>query len=58
MAAHLDANAMQVLGMVGIMFLLFTGRLAFHSVVGFCIALSNAFGLIAGKGSAFLTYLH
>ena len=39
----------QVLGTAGLLFLLFTGRLAFTNVVGFCIALSNAFGLIAGK---------
>ncbi|KAK9820676.1 hypothetical protein WJX74_004847 [Apatococcus lobatus] len=37
-----------VLGTAGLLFLLFTGRLAFQNVVGFCIALSNAFGLIAG----------
>ncbi|KAK9867472.1 hypothetical protein WJX84_005221, partial [Apatococcus fuscideae] len=37
-----------VLGTAGLLLLLFTGRLAFHNVLGFCIALSNAFGLIAG----------
>jgi len=40
---------MQVVGAVGLVLLLATGELAPTNVLGFCVAASNAFGLIAGK---------
>lgn len=39
---------MQALGAGGILLLLLTGNLRAPDVVGFCLALSNAFGLLAG----------
>lgn len=39
---------MQLLGAAGLVLLLLTGELVITNVVGFCIAASNAFGLIAG----------
>ncbi|CAL5224711.1 g7442 [Coccomyxa viridis] len=38
-----------VVGAVGLVLLLATGELAPTNVLGFCVAASNAFGLIAGK---------
>ena len=38
----------QVVGAVGLLLLLGTGELAPRNVLGFCVAASNAFGLIAG----------
>lgn len=38
----------QVVGAVGLVLLLATGELAPTNVLGFCVAASNAFGLIAG----------
>ena len=40
---------MQGIGAAGLLLLLVTGQLMIKNVVGFCIAFSNAFGLIAGK---------
>ena len=40
---------LQGVGATGLLLLLITGELAASNVVGFCIAFSNAFGLIAGK---------
>lgn len=39
---------LQFLGAAGLVLLLVTGELIPSNVVGFCIAASNAFGLIAG----------
>ena len=39
---------MQGIGAAGLLLLLVTGQLMIKNVVGFCIAFSNAFGLIAG----------
>lgn len=38
----------QALGVAGLLLLLMTGNLAPSNVLGFCVAASNAFGLIAG----------
>lgn len=42
------AECVQVVGAVGLVLLLATGELAPTNVLGFCVAASNAFGLIAG----------
>lgn len=39
-------------GLAGLVLLLATGRLRPANVVGFCIALSNAYGLVAGGAGA------
>ena len=39
---------MQAVGAFGLVLLLITGELAPANVLGFCVAASNAFGLIAG----------
>lgn len=41
--------SLQLLGAAGLVLLLITGELVPTNVVGFCIAASNAFGLITGK---------
>ena len=40
---------LQLLGAAGLVLLLATGELVIQNIVGFCIAASNAFGLIAGE---------
>ena len=40
------------MGAVGLVLLLATGELAPTNVLGFCVAASNAFGLIAGESPA------
>ena len=48
---------MQVVGAVGLVLLLATGELAPTNVLGFCVAASNAFGLIAGESPMLSTLL-
>lgn len=42
------AMLVQALAVAGILILLMSGELAPSNVLGFCVAASNAFGLIAG----------
>lgn len=48
----------QAVGVGGLLLLLATGELAPGNVLGFCVAASNAFGLIAGARAAHLGSLH
>ena len=46
--ALIDVMLLQALAVAGILLLLMTKNLAPSNVLGFCVAASNAFGLIAG----------